>query len=154
LETPSPPCGFAAPAICANVGGMSHTAEGKSDVVPGAMRPGQRAMNGTRMPPRTVSVNFRPRRGPALLKNAGSDPPAVAGPLCLENITTVLSASFSSASRSRIRPTSRSSRVIIAVRTARGWFCGQYVALPANAFGSSHFPLYSFSESSGTVNSA
>ena len=69
------PSGSFAPATSANVGITSQNAQAWSDVTPAATFAGQRAMKGTRIPP-SYKLPFRPRRGPALSKNAASAPPA------------------------------------------------------------------------------
>jgi hypothetical protein len=66
----------------AAVGRKSQNAHGKSLTWPGLMAPVHRTIMGTRIPP-SYRSRFMPRNGPALLKNVGSTPPSLCGPLSL-----------------------------------------------------------------------
>jgi len=70
LPSSTTPSGSGTPAAASTVGKMSIVPARASDVLPGAIRPGQRAIMGTRIPPSHV-VPFMPRRPPVLPPNQG-----------------------------------------------------------------------------------
>ena len=77
------------PVSCASVAIISYCTDGKSETVPAVIFDGQRAKNGTRIPPSYKSI-FRPLKPATLLKKFVCTPPtSKVAPLSLENKTNV-----------------------------------------------------------------
>ena len=93
------------------VGKRSVPITGTSLVVPGRIRPGQRAIPGTRIPPSYID-RFRPR-SPPVLPRVRPFRPSPSGPLSEVKNTNVESASFCSSRAFMSRPKAWSSCVTL-----------------------------------------